>query len=547
MSGFSFQEPEWLWLLLIVIPGSFLLLLYQQKNSIKDLRMYRDQPINKAFRWRYSLFHFGALIALVSALARPGWNPESEGVNESGRDTIFLLDVSRSMLARDVRPDRLSAAKNAMRRLINRNAGDRFGLVIFAGTPLISSPLTNDRFFLNNVLDNLNTDSVSQGGTLINDALMEVLDKMIDEENGASTDIVLISDGEDLGGDTAQALAVLNLLGTRLLVVGLGDSQYGARVPARKGEGWTQHDGKEHWSKRDDKTLRALAQGVDQGVYFPVGTDYLDLKAIMIKLQAMWPGTQRNDSKVLKYTEGYPWLLGMAALLQLMLILRIRQRVLAAGLMVLSFNAYSDGGSDYDVQDVAMLEAKAIIHTKTQEYEKAAVTYRQIWQQADNQAVAVSASFNLATSLMLQAMQKSSEKKSNADARQRLARKKQQYLTEARQLYRDILVAHPEHQGSARNLELLTMIADQQQSQKGRSGKNGQQNQEQQEGNGSSNDSQGQGDSSNPSSNSSSGPSFNDLILPTPLESAKDIMDESRKGNKSRAGWRKQSPVERDW
>ena len=545
MNGFVFQAPQWLWLLLLV-PASLMLMLYQQKQSIKDLQTYREQPISTVFRWRHTLFHFGALIALAFALARPGWNPAPEGVHETGRDTVFLLDVSRSMLARDVRPDRLSAAKNAIRRLINRNTGDRFGLVVFAGTPLISSPLTNDRFFLNNLLDNLDTRSVNQGGTLINDALMEVLDKMVDEENGASTDLVLISDGEDLGGDTAHALVLLNLLGTRLLVVGLGDSQYGARVPARDGNGWTLSDGKEHWSKRNDETLRALSQGVDQGVYFPVGTDYLDLTAIMAKLQAMWPGQQRNASKVLKYTEGYPWLLGLAALLQLMLLFRIQQRVLAAGLMALSFNAHSI--SDDEGLNIPVLEEKAIRYSQSQQYQEAALLYRRIWKQADSEAVAVSASFNLATSLVLQAMQKPAEADVSPEARQKLAQKKQKSLAEARQLYRGILVVQPEHQGSARNLELLTMLADQQNNQKGNSGKRGQQSQDGQDGKaGQPSNYQGQSDSNSQSSSHSSGPSFSDLMLPSPSESARDIMEQSRKGNKSKAGWRKQSPVERDW
>ena len=544
MNGFVFQSLQWLWLLLLV-PTSVLLMLYQQKQSIKDLQAYRDQPINKTFRWRHTLFHFCAITALVLALARPGWNPVPEGVNETGRDTIFLLDVSRSMLARDVRPDRISAAKNAMRRLINRNAGDRFGLVVFAGSPLIASPLTNDRFFLNNLLDNIDTDSVTQGGTLINEALMEVLDKMINEESGASTDLVLISDGEDLGGDTDHALVLLNLLGTRLLVVGLGDNQNGARVPARSGDGWTLIDGNEHWSKRNDATLRVLAQGVDQGVYFPVGTDYLDLNAIMKKLQAMWPGQQRNESKVMKYTEGYPWLLGLAALLQLLLLLRIQQRVLAAGLMVLSFNAQSV--SDYDGLDIPTLEAKAISFSESQEYQETVQIYRRIWTLADTEAVAISASFNLATSLVLHAMQKP-DKALSRDAKQRLAKKKQRQLAEARKLYRGVLMVAPEHHGSARNLELLTMISEQQRSKKGNSGKNGQQGQNGQEGQtGQAGDSQGQSDSNSQSSSSSSGPSFSDLVLPSPSESAKDIMEQSRKGSKSRAGWRKQSPVERDW
>ena len=551
MMGFTFLAAQWFWLLL-VIPLSLILMFYQQKQSARDLKQFRDQPVTKLFRWRHTLFHFGAMIALVFALARPAWNPVPEGVNETGRDTIFLLDVSRSMLAKDVRPDRLTSAKNAILRLIHRNTGDRFGLVLFAGTPLISSPLTNDRFFLSNLLSNVSTDSISQGGTLINEALMEVLDKMVDEENGASTDIILISDGEDLGGDHARALVLLDLLKVRLLVVGLGDRQYGARIPSRDGRGWTLNNGQEHWSKRDDDSLRQLAQGVEQGVYFPVGTDYLDLRAIMNKLQAMWPGEQRNTSKVLKYTEGYPWLLGLAAFLQMMLIFRIRQRVLAAGLMVLSFNTQAFNTSElsqYAGLNVTELESKAIHYTQSKQYGKAADVYRYIWQQANNQALAIVAGFNFATSLVLYTFHKKPDTAASKSERQQQTMQAQRNLMEARQLYRSILVINPDHPGSARNLELLTMLADQQrQSQQGRSGRNSQQNQNGQAGKtGESSRSQGQGDSNNPSSEGSSGVSFSDLALPTPSESAKDIMDQSRSGDKRRSGWRKQTPAERDW
>ena len=549
LGGLIFLEPQWLWLLLL-IPMSLFLLLYQQKQSVKSLKCYRDQPVRQTFRWRYTLFHFGAITALVFALARPGWSPEAVGVNETGRDTIFLLDVSRSMLARDTQPDRLTSAKNAIRRLMSRHRGDRFGLVAFAGTPLLLSPLTNDHFFLNNQLDNLDTNSVSQGGTLIHEALMEVLDKMMDEDSGPSTDLVLISDGEDLGGSelegkSAQALALLDLLGVRLLVIGLGDNEQGARIPARKGHGWTLNGEKEHWSRRDDGTLRALAQGVEQGVYFPVGTDYLDLPAIMGKLQAIWPGEQRNGSKVLKYTEGYPWLLGLAALLQFLLLLRMRQRVLAAGLMVLSFNAYSTGSASE--LDVSVLEQQAVAFAEAKEYQKAADIYQTLWFQAETEALALSASFNLATTLVMSALQKKSGLSPQARQQRHVLRRA--LLKKARRLYRNILMMNPGHQGSARNLEWLTLLANAQQSMpSGHSGAHGQEGGDRQSDQDKKQGSeQGKGKGRSKSSGGLPGSAFTDLMLPSAVESAKDIMDESRKVNSIRAGWQKPAPVERDW
>lgn len=192
MSDFIFLAPQWLWLLLL-IPLWLVIIFYHQKQSMRDLQSFRQTPLTKNNQYLQQTLMFSTLLALVLALAMPAWDPQPKSNETQGRDMVFLLDVSRSMLVKDAGPNRLEVARQAIRNTINASISDRFGLVVFAGSTSIQSPLTNDKTFFNYLLNQVNSNSVAQGGTRIEDALFKVLDKMAEKNQHNAMDIILIS------------------------------------------------------------------------------------------------------------------------------------------------------------------------------------------------------------------------------------------------------------------------------------------------------------------------------------------------------------------
>ena len=406
--------------------------------------------------------------------------------------------------------------------------------------------------FLNTLLDTIGPGAVATGGTNIGDALMTVLEKMLDGGNSGNpeaVDIVLITDGEDLGEDPAEAIELLNQLGTRLLIIGLGDTRFGARVPTRDGTGWAMDDGREHWSRLDDVRLRALSQQADKGIYFPVGTAWLDLPEILDQLRILWPVDSREQGEVMEYTEGYPYLMALA---MLMLGLSLVQfpgvtkaaTVLPCLLLLFASISQADATLDRHAQ-----EQRAINLTEQGLHSDAANIFRQIADTAEDQQTAVAASYNLATSLIHLANDRYEVFMDAVDFIDEAAESDEYidpeiYLSEARKVLRDILQTDPGHEPSKRNLEWLALeqfrlhqdsdSAPVQQQQQGE-----QQEEEDAEAN-SENDEEGddgleqEGDESADSDTNESDSvefdddmnmMFGDLLEPTPSASAKQILD----------------------
>ena len=118
-----------------------------------------------------SILLLGALGAIIFGLARPQWDAQPHEVRRLGRDVCFVIDVSRSMLAEDLAPNRLERTKIWMRDVLSAVKGDRVAIVAFAGSAVVKCPLTHDYGFARMALDDLSPDSVHRGGTLIGDAV----------------------------------------------------------------------------------------------------------------------------------------------------------------------------------------------------------------------------------------------------------------------------------------------------------------------------------------------------------------------------------------
>jgi Ca-activated chloride channel family protein len=207
---------------------------------------------------------------LLLAAARPQWGTREVAVYQRGRDLVIALDVSRSMLARDVHPNRLQRAKADILDLIRELRGDRAALLAFRYKGVLLCPLTTDYAYLRHALDSADVDSAPRGETDIGDAILKALDAF-ETDDGAHKAIVLISDGEDLTGQALQAAAKAKERGIPIFTVGLGSPQ-GAKIPDESArQPFTRYKGDEVVTRLNNEALHAIAEATG-GAYIAVQT-----------------------------------------------------------------------------------------------------------------------------------------------------------------------------------------------------------------------------------------------------------------------------------
>jgi Ca-activated chloride channel homolog len=284
--------------------------------------------VSRFRQWCKAFVILGVVLFMIIALTRPGWNPRSEKIERKGRDIVFVLDVSRSMLAEDLKPNRLERARLAILDLIDRLEGDRVALVVFAGSSVLKCPLTQDYGFFRFTLDDISVDSVTRGGTLIGDALRMTLKEVLNDRLKRFKDIILITDGEDHESFPVEAAKEVGNAGTRLIAIGLGDENEGQRIPSvsEKGErGFLRYQDKEVWSRLDAATLREMVDVTPGGRYVNVATGEFDLGSMYQNLVASAEKRELESASTVRYEEKFQIFLALGMLL-LMLEMLLSER-----------------------------------------------------------------------------------------------------------------------------------------------------------------------------------------------------------------------------
>lgn len=164
-----------------------------------------------------------AVILALVALARPQWGFIWEEEKRSGIDMLIAIDVSKSMLATDVKPNRLERSKFAVKDLVKKLNGDRIGLIAFAGTSFLQCPLTIDYNGFMLALDDLGVDTIPRGGTSITSAIREAMDIFKGPDKKYKI-LVIITDGDDLEGDALAAAKEAGEQGIKIYCVGVGST-----------------------------------------------------------------------------------------------------------------------------------------------------------------------------------------------------------------------------------------------------------------------------------------------------------------------------------
>jgi len=274
-----------------------------------------------------------ALVGLIASLAGPRWGFRWEEVQRRGVDLVVALDLSRSMLAEDATPNRLTAAKREIRDLVDLLQGDRVGLVVFAGVAFTQVPLTLDYGAFEVFLDQMSPSWVPIGGTDLSGAVLQAIETFAEGER-AGRALLLITDGEDHSGRLRSAAAEAKKQGVHVFVVGLGAPE-GAPVPDGQG-GFIKENGTVVLSRLDEPALKELAISTGGSYVRGVAGD-LDLRRIYLQdIKGTLEARELSSSRQKRWEERFQWFL-LPALLLLVFegLLGTGRRMAPAGLALL--------------------------------------------------------------------------------------------------------------------------------------------------------------------------------------------------------------------
>jgi len=283
----TFESPNYLYLILLLIPV-IVWYLWKRKTITPNLQISTAEGLEKVPKsYRYYFLHFpfilrmGAFIFLIIALARPQSTDSWSNENVEGIDIIMALDISGSMLAEDLKPNRIEAAKAIGTEFISSRPNDNIGLVVFAGESFTQSPLTTDKAALINLLGNVNEEMIDANGTAIGLGLANAVNRLKDSQTKSKI-VILLTDGANNTGeiDPFTAAEMAKAFNIRVYTVGVGargmapfpfKTAYGIRrqmIEADIDEPALQKisamtDGK-YFRAIDNKSLKEIYQEIDQ-------------------------------------------------------------------------------------------------------------------------------------------------------------------------------------------------------------------------------------------------------------------------------------------
>jgi Ca-activated chloride channel family protein len=288
-------------LLLVLVPALLLLEAHAARRRRQALTLLVDADLLPRLvtpvpdRWRRARHAclLGAVAALAIALAQPRWGTGGQEMLLRGRDIVLVLDVSLSMLARDVTPNRLARAKVAVRSLVEtlrREGGHRLALLTFAGRTDVQCPPTRDRELFLARLEAASVEDVAQRGSALGQALLQAVE-LLGGADPAFTDLILISDGEDHGSEPLEAARLVAARGFALYTVGIGDPARTMPVPALEGGADAAplvYKGQVAQTQMRRGTMTAIAEAAG-GVYIPLEVGEPSLQPLYRELIAAKP------------------------------------------------------------------------------------------------------------------------------------------------------------------------------------------------------------------------------------------------------------------
>ncbi len=281
-----------LMLVLLPLAGAFFWFMFYRKKAVQSFAensllryLMPDKPSHK-HQIKYMLSSL-AIVFLVIALANPQYSQKKETVKRQGIDLMIAVDISRSMLAEDEKPNRLERARQVVSRLVDELGGDRVGLILFAGNAYLQVPITSDYTAVKTFIKTISTDLAPSQGTAIGDAI-EMAEKAFANGQTQFKSILIISDGEDHESEAIEAAQKAAQNGTVIHTLGIGSSR-GAPIPIRvngREDFKRDKNGSIVFSKLNEQMLQEVAQA-GNGRYFKMNAGLGEVSAIRSALAGM--------------------------------------------------------------------------------------------------------------------------------------------------------------------------------------------------------------------------------------------------------------------
>ena len=267
-----------------------------------------------------------AIIFLIIGLVNPKIGTELKTVTREGVDIVFAVDVSKSMLAEDIAPNRLEKSKQLVSQIINSLAGDRIGIIGYAGSAFPQVPITTDFSSAKLFLSSMSTDMVSSQGTAITEAISMAQTYYNDAEQ-TNRVLFIISDGEDHEGSVDQTVEAATQLGIKIYTIGVG-TEAGAPIPIKR-NGILQYykrneENEQVITKLDVATLQQIASE-GNGEYI----DGTNTKEVVDTVTAILNGMDKKEFEAKQFTDfkdQFQWFLGGALFLLLLDVLLLERK-----------------------------------------------------------------------------------------------------------------------------------------------------------------------------------------------------------------------------
>lgn len=302
---FRFANPEYLYLLFILpfLIGGFILLNIKKRKDVEklgNLKLVKHLMPELSLKRSYLKFWliFTIIVFGIVVVARPQFGTKVEKIDKQGIELVIAMDVSNSMLARDVTPDRLSRAKQVLQRIIDERKNDKIAIVVFAGEAYVQLPMTSDIQSAKIFLDNIDPSLVPVQGTVIGSAINIAMNSFTSDQD-VDKAIVLITDGESHEGNGIEMAQQAASAGIQVDVLGVGSPE-GAPVPisANSNEVKKDNEGNPVVTKLNEQMCREIAEA-GKGMYDKIDNSNKALKNLQAELDKL----QKKNIEGVAYSE----------------------------------------------------------------------------------------------------------------------------------------------------------------------------------------------------------------------------------------------------
>ncbi len=318
---FRFENIEFIYLL-ILIPVLLVVFIIGRRIRKRSLKRLGDPEILNQLMPFLSvnrpvvkfLFILFALVFIILGMARPQFGSKLEEIKRKGIEIVIALDVSNSMLAEDIQPNRLEKAKQAIARLVEKLADDKIGLIVFAGDAYVQIPITSDYTSVKMFLSSINTQIVPKQGTAIGSAI-DLGINSFSPDNEASKALIIITDGEDHDDNAVSLARDAAEKGIVIYTIGVGTPN-GTPIPVYSGNQRSfrkDRQGNVVITKLNEKILREITNA-GNGSYIRATNNRLGLNMLFDQISSI--EKKELETRIYsEYDEKFQFMIGLALIL----------------------------------------------------------------------------------------------------------------------------------------------------------------------------------------------------------------------------------------